>query len=126
MEPIIQKIIADINGSGSERYRYNVIHAVKGPIAFDLHTQMVSLKEEWLDSFSENDKKKSLLVAAIQQTYSKATLKNPEKAPIVPRRRLWLFFYNATHTGPVRTSIPYSQGKKWLKAFKDSGADLII
>ena len=89
--------------------------------------EMVSLQEEWLDSFSETDKKKSLLVAAIQETFSKATLKNPATAPPVPRRRLWLYFYNTTLSDPVRTSVSYSspKAKKWLKAFKDSGEDLV-
>ena len=95
MDAITRRIIADITAGGSERYRYHVIHAVKGLSAFDLPMQMVSLQEEWLDSFSETDKKKTLLIAAIQETFSKATLKNPANAPIVPRR-LWLFFYNTT------------------------------
>jgi len=127
MDLTTRKIIADITASGSDRYRYHVIHAVKGRSAFDLHMNMVSLQEKWLDSFSENDKKKSLLVAAIQETFSKATLKNPATTRSVPRRRLWLYFYNKTLSDPVRTSVSYSspKAKKWLKAFNESGNDLL-
>jgi len=124
LHPKSTEIIQSINdgdGDGSlykDRYKNIVIHAVQGTPAFNLHTHMVPLDESWPNSFSDTYKQYSLLLAVVQTTISKAKV-----LPKVPRRRLFLYFYNTTLSDPVRTSLAYShpKAKKWLRLFQGSG-----
>jgi len=122
--PKAMQIIQSINDGNSsiykDRYHNTVIHAVQGSPAFNLHTHMVSLDQDWLNAFSDTDQNHSLLLAVVQTTVSKAKV-----ATKVPRRRLFLYFYNTTLSGPVRTSLAYShpRAKKWLQLFQGSGVD---
>lgn len=79
---------------------------MQGAPAYNLLTHIVSLDQSWLNSFSELERKNSLLLAVVQTTVSKAKV-----APKVPRRRLLLYFYNTTLSAPVRTSWAYSNPK---------------
>jgi hypothetical protein len=113
---IDKKFIAEILSESSERYPLTIMHAFKGKGAFDLHAKMISLDQDWLTSFSESQKNKSLLLVFIKRTVSKATLKDPSKQPATSVQRLFTVF-DAPGSLPVRSGVGYSSapGKKWLK-----------
>lgn len=116
-----KKFIADVLSESSERYPLSLAYTFKGKQAFDLHAAMISLDEDWLQSISEADKKKSLMVVVIQKTVSKATLKNADKQPPVGRQRL-LVVFDVPGSSPVRSATGYSSahGKKWLKLLEEA------
>jgi hypothetical protein len=118
-----KKLITDINTGANasseelrQRYPTKVIHAFKGKIAFDLHAQMVHLDEEWLEACSDIQRKKSLLFIVKQFTISKATLKNPDKAPSKQIQRIFSILYTPCSETPVRSKL---MGKKWIKMVDD-------
>lgn len=118
LHPTAAHIIQSINdGKESlykDRYVNKVVHAVQGPPAYNLLAHMGSLDQAWLNSFSDAERQNSLLLAVVQTTVSKAKV-----APKVPRRRLFLYFYNTKLSAPVRSSLAYShpRAKKWLQLF---------
>ena len=116
-----KKYINELLDYEKERYPKTLIHASKGREAFDLHSQMVSLDDDWLEKFSEKDKKKSLLLVIIQTTVSKATLKNPEKKPTRSRQRIQVIF-NIPGSSEVRTyyGSSSSNGKKCLELLNEN------
>jgi hypothetical protein len=75
---------------------------------------MIPLEEKWLESISEANKKKALLIVMIQRTVSKAALKNQDKP--AGRQRLMVLL-DVPGSEPVRSATGYSSplGKKWLK-----------
>jgi len=115
-----KKFIADVLSESSERYPLSLAYTFKGKQAFDLHAAMISLDEDWLQSISEADKKKSLMVVVIQKTVSKATLKNADN-PAAGRQRLRVVF-DVPGSSPVRSATGYSSahGKKWLKLLEEA------
>ena len=106
-----KKYISTIIKDASERYPLQIIAAFKGPLAFDLHSKMVSLQKE--------DKKKSCLLIFIQTTVSKATLKNPSIKPAVSKRQI-LIIFDKLRSGYAYTS---SYGKKSLKLIEENKAN---
>ena len=115
-----------IEDESSERYPLELLAAFKGPDAFDLHSEMVSLQDAWLEKFSNEDKKKSLLLVFIQTTVSKATLKNPSLKPASPVRRIKIMF-DIPGSYTVRSGYGYTsaKGKKCLKRIQENkGKDL--
>ena len=110
-----KKFVAEILSESSERYPLTLEYTLKGKQAFDLHTAMIPLEEKWLESISEANKKKALLIVMIQRTVSKAALKNQDKQP-ASRQRLMVLL-DVPGSEPVRSATGYSSplGKKWLK-----------
>ena len=116
-----KKYIDLIIDNASERYPRELLAAFKGPDAFDLHSEMVSLQDEWLEKFSEEDKKKSFLLVFIQTTVSKATLKNPSLKPAVSKKSLDIKF-NIPGSYTVMSGYGYTSphGKKVLKLIQEN------
>ena len=116
-----KKHISTIIKDASERYPLQIIAAFKSPHAFELHSLMVSLQEDWLEKFSEEDKKKSSLLIFIQTTVSKVTLKNPSLKPEVSKKKIIIIF-DIPGSYTVRSGYGYSSsyGKKCLKLIDEN------
>ena len=123
-----KKIIAEIIADAPERYPLTALYAFKGKDAFDLHSKMVSLDEDWLKTFSESNKNKSNMLVLIQTTVSKATLKDSLKKPKTQRQRLLIIFDIPGNNPPVRSGVGYSspKGKKWLKLLDENKGKSIL
>ncbi len=96
-----------------ERYPEHPEWMFKGRRAFDLHSRLVHLIDEWDGLFTEAEKGECALLVTIQRTVSKATLKNPDLAPANPVRRIKLYFYSKEQMVPSGTSYSSKQGLEW-------------
>jgi hypothetical protein len=120
------EIIASHTKDGpEERYPEIPRYAFKGRHAFDLHSKLVSLIDEWDGLFTEAQKENCALLATIQTTVSKATLKNPTVAPVNPRRKIHLYFYSKEQMVPSGTSYSTAQGKQWLELLDAEPGNLL-
>lgn len=121
-----REIIAShtIEGPG-ERYPEAPVYAFKGRHAFDLHSRLVRLIDEWDGLFTEAQKENCALLVTIQTTASKATLKNPMLAPVNPVRRIHLYFYSKEQMVPSGTSYSSAQGKQWLVLLEAEPGNLL-
>jgi len=119
-----KKYIEQIINGASERYPLELLAAFKGPDAFDLHSEMVALQDEWLAKFSEEDKKKSFLLVFVKTVVSKATLKNPSLKPAVSKKLLEIKF-NIPNSYTVMSGYGYTSahGKKALKLLQENKED---
>lgn len=108
-----------------ERYPEHPVYAFKGRRAFDLHSRLVRLVDDWEGRFTEVQKDNCALLVTIQITVSKATLKNPALAPVNPRRNIHLYFYSKEQMVPSGTSYSGAQGKKWLKCLEEEPGNLL-
>jgi hypothetical protein len=96
-----------------ERYPEQPEWMFKGRRAFDLHSRLVHLIDEWDGLFTEAEKDECTLLVTIQRTVSKAVLKNPDLAPANPVRRIKLYFYSKEQMLPSGTSYSSKQGLEW-------------
>ena len=96
-----------------ERYPEHPEWIFKGRRAFDLHSRLVHLIDEWDSLFTEEQKANCALLVTIQTTVSKATLKNPDLTPANPVRRIKLYFYSKEQMVPSGTSYSSKQGLEW-------------
>ncbi len=96
-----------------ERYPEHPEYIFKGRRAFDLHSRLVHLIDEWDGLFTEEEKANCALLVTIQTTVSKATLKNPDLAPVKPIRKIHLYFYSKEQMVPSGTSYSSKQGLEW-------------
>jgi len=126
-----KEILALYTNDPTERYPQEVIHVFRGPTAFNLHAELLFPNQDSRDKYikewgSGNKIKNSFLVVTIMKVNSKAALKNPTKAPAVPRRQLRLHYFS---TGKI--SVPSGAGytspmaKRWLKLIEKSPGDLM-
>ena len=121
-----REIIASRTKDGpEERYPEHPIYVFKGRHAFDLHSKLVHLIDEWDGLFTEAQKEFCGLLVTIQTTVSKAVLKNPALTPVNPRRKLLLYFFSKEHMVPSGTSYSSAQGKKWLKLLEEEPGNLL-
>ena len=121
-----RQIIASHTVQGpNERYPEQPIYAFKGRHAFDLHSKLVRLVDDWDSRFTEAQKGNCALLVTLQTTVSKAVLKNPALAPVNPRRKILLYFYSKEQMVPSGTSYSSAQGKKWLKCLNEEPDNLL-
>lgn len=121
-----RQIIASHTVQGpNERYPEQPIYAFKGRHAFDLHSKLVHLVDEWEGLFTEAQKEFCALLVTLQTTVSKAVLKNPALAPVNPRRKILLYFYSKEQMVPSGTSYSSAQGKEWLKLLEEEPENLL-
>jgi len=114
--------------SPGERYPEQPIYAFKGRHAFDLHSRLVRLVDEWDGMFTEAQKENCALLVTIQTTISKATMKHsalPPERRIHPVRRIKLYFYSKEHMVPSGTSYSSAQGKEWLNLLNEEPGNLL-
>jgi len=101
------EIIASHTKAGpDERYPEQPIYAFKGRHAFDLHSRLVHLIDEWDGLFTEAQKENCALLVTIQ-TISK-------KHAVIPKRKIHLYFYSKEQMVPSGTSFSSAQGKHWV------------
>ena len=116
-----RQVIASHTRHGpNERYPETPMYAFKGRHAFDLHSRLVRLVDEWDSLFTEAEKENCALLVTIQNTVSKAAMKHT--ALLAKRRnpvRIKLYFYSKEQMVPSGTSYSSAQGKQWL-AFLDA------
>ena len=98
-----------------ERYPEHPEYIFKGRRAFDLHSRLVHLIDEWDGLFTEEEKANCALLVTIQTTVSKATLKNPDLAPVNPLRKIHLYFYSKEQMIPSGISYSSKQGQSWIR-----------
>lgn len=121
-----RQIIASHTVQGpNERYPEQPIYAFKGRHAFDLHSRLVRLVDEWEGLFTEAQKEFCALLVTLQTTVSKATLKNPELQPRNSVRRIKLYFYSKEQMVPSGTSYSSAQGREWLKLLNEESGNLL-
>ena len=121
-----REIIASHTKVGpEERYPEVPTHAFKGRHAFDLHSRLVHLVDEWDGLFTEAQKENCALLVTLQTTVSKAVMKNPDLAPVIPRRRILLYFYSKEQMVPSGTSYSTAQGKQWLELLNAEPGNLL-
>ena len=108
-----------------ERYPEIPAYAFKGRHAFDLHSRLVHLVDDWEPSFTEAQKNNCALLVTVRTTVSKATLKNPAVAPVRPRRQILLYFYSKEQMVPSGVSYSSAQGKEWLKLLDEEPGNLL-
>lgn len=108
-----------------ERYPEHPEYIFKGRRAFDLHSRLVHLIDEWDGLFTEEEKANCALLVTIQTTVSKATLKNPDVAPVNPVRKIHLYFYSKEQMVPSGTSYSSKQGQSWIRIL-DAEPDNLI
>ena len=108
-----------------QRYPEQPIYAFKGRHAFDLHSRLVRLIDEWDGLFTESQKDNCILIATIQRTVSKTSLKNPVLTPRVPNRRIKLYFYSKEQMVPSGVRYSTTQGKLWLELLDAEPGNLI-
>jgi len=108
-----------------ERYLEHPEWIFKGRRAFDLHSRLVHLIDEWDGLFTEEQKANCALLVTIQTTVSKATLKNPDLTPANPVRRIKLYFYSKEQMVPSGTSYSSKQGLEW-RTLLDAEPDNLI
>jgi len=121
-----REIIASHTKDGpEERYPEIPRYAFKGRHAFDLHSRLVRLVDEWDGLFTEAQKEFCALLVTIQTTVSKATLKNPNVEPVIPRRKIHLYFYSKEQMVPSGTSYSSAQGQKWLELLDAEPGNLL-
>jgi hypothetical protein len=108
-----------------ERYPEHPEYIFKGRRAFDLHSRLVHLIDEWDGLFTEEQKANCALLVTIQTTVSKATMKNPDLAPANPVRRIHLYFYSKEQMVPSGTSYSSKQGLEW-RSLLDAEPDNLI
>ena len=122
-----REIIAShtIEGPG-ERYPEAPVYAFKGRHAFDLHSRLVRLIDEWDGLFTEAQKENCALLVTIQTTVSKAAMKH--SALLAERRnriRIKLYFYSKEQMVPSGTSYSSAQGKQWLTLLEAEPGNLL-
>ena len=122
-----REIIAShtIEGPG-ERYPEQPVYAFKGRNAFDLHSRLVRLIDEWDGLFTEAQKEYCALLVTIQTTVSKAAMKHT--ALLTERRncvRIKLYFYSKEQMVPSGTSYSSAQGKQWLTLLEAEPGNLL-
>jgi len=101
------QVIASHTRHGTdERYPETPIYAFKGRHAFDLHSRLVRLVDEWDGLFTEAEKENCALLVTIQ-TISK-------KHAVIPKRKIHLYFYSKEQMVPSGTSYSSAQGKQWV------------
>jgi hypothetical protein len=108
-----------------ERYPEHPEYIFKGRRAFDLHSRLVHLIDEWDGLFTEEEKANCALLVTIQTTVSKATLKNPDLAPVKTVRKIHLYFYSKEQMVPSGTSYSSKQGKSWISILNAEPDNLI-
>ena len=108
-----------------ERYPEFPEYIFKGRRAFDLHSRLVHLIDEWDGLFTEEEKEVCALLVTIQRTMSKASLKNPALAQVNPVRRIKLYFYSKEQMVPSGTSYSSKQGLEW-RTLLDAEPDNLI
>ena len=108
-----------------ERYPEHPAYIFKGRRAFDLHLRLVSLIDEFEESYTEEDKAACALLVTIQTTVSKASLKNPNAAPLIPNTRIHLYFYSRNGQPMVPSRIEPSK-KRWALRILDAEPDNLI
>jgi len=111
-----QVIASHTRGGPDERYPEEPAYAFKGRHAFDLHSKLVRLIDEWDSLFTEAQKDNCALLVTIQ-SISKAT--SGATRPRNPVRCIKLYFYSKEQMVPSGTSYSSAQGKEWL-AFLDA------
>ena len=102
-----------------EQYPERPAYIFKGRGAFDLHLKLVHLVDNFEESYTEKDKRQCLLLVTIQTTVSKAALKNPNAAPLIPNRHINLYFYSRNGQPMVSSRIKPSK-KKWALRILDA------
>ena len=126
LTPRDREIIASHTKVGpEERYSEIPTHVFKGRHAFDLHSRLVRLIDEWDGLFTEAQKENCALLATLQTTVSKAVMKNPDLAPVIPRRKIHLYFYSKEQMVPSGTSYSSAQGKVWLELLNAEPGNLL-
>jgi hypothetical protein len=114
LTPRDREVIAlHTRGGPEERYPEKPAYAFKGRHAFDLHSKLVRLVDEWDSLFTEAQKENCALLVTIQTTISKATM-NTGARPKNPVRCIKLYFYSKEQMVPSGTSYSSAQGKQWL------------
>jgi len=114
LTPRDREVIALHTRNGAnERYPEQPAYAFKGRHAFDLHSKLVRLVDEWDSLFTEAQKENCALLVTIQTTISKATM-NTGARPRNPVRCIKLYFYSKEQMVPSGTSYSSAQGKQWL------------
>lgn len=122
------EIIASHTKAGpDEHYPEAPIYAFKGRHAFDLHSRLVRLIDEWDGLFTEAQKECCALLVTIQITVSKAAMKHSallaeRKNPV---RRIKLYFYSKEQMVPSGTSYSSAQGKVWLELLNAEPGNLL-
>uniref|UniRef100_A0A6C0KQT3 Uncharacterized protein n=1 Tax=viral metagenome TaxID=1070528 RepID=A0A6C0KQT3_9ZZZZ len=109
----------------TERYPEVPIYVFKGLHAFQLHSRMVHLVDDWEGRFTETEKEKCMLLVTLQTTISKAALAHPERIPVNPRRRILLYFYSKEEVVPSAVSYTSTKGKKWRRMLEDEPNNLL-
>jgi hypothetical protein len=122
----LEQIGIDLHTVGGPENRYPEFprYLFRGTQAFDLHNKLVSLGENFKQSFIEEEKVTCFLIVSIQTTVSKAALKNPNAAPLIPNTRVKTFFYSKGHQ-PVTSRIEPSK-KKWALRILDAEPNNLI
>jgi len=108
-----------------ERYPEHPEYIFKGRRAFDLHSRLVHLIDEWDGLFTEEEKANCALLVTIQTTVSKATVKNPDLEPVKPVKKIHLYFYSKEQMVPSGTSYSSKQGQSWISML-DAEPDNLI
>lgn len=109
----------------NERYQEVSKYVFKGRQSFDLHSRLVSIRDDWLESITDDMKNECFLLVTIQTTISKAVLKNPYLMPKTPQQRIKLYFNCNNITIPSSRSYTGSDGKKWLKILFEESNNLL-
>lgn len=121
-----RKVIAFHTKEGpGERYPEQPLYAFKGRHAYNLHSRLVHLIDEWDGLFTEAQKESCALLATIQTTVSKVTMKHRAAAPVFPRRKILLYFYSKEQMVPSGTSYSSQQGKLWLELLDAEPGNLL-
>ncbi len=103
----------------TERYPRTLLHVFKGENAFRIHSEMASLKTEWLEQVSEAQKKTSFMIVMIQETISKAIISGKQKQT-KPRKKILIDFYIQGSDTILSKSSCSAKDKKWLKIMEEN------
>lgn len=105
----------------SVRYPLSILHIFKGEQAFHFHSEMVSLKEEFLERVSDSEKKSSFMVIKLQETISNEILSGKKSQPVISRKRILIDFY-IDGSDTIRSGSAYNSanGEKWRKIMNDN------
>jgi hypothetical protein len=114
-----------INHPNKERYPQVAIYVSKGQFAFNLHSRLISLSNDWLESFTEAEKEECFLLVTVMITISKAVQKNPDLIPKSPRRKIRLYFNIKDQVIPSSESFTSNRGQKLFKILSDEPNNLL-
>ena len=117
-------IASHTRGGPDERYPEQPTYAFKGRHAFDLHSKLVRLVDEWEALFTEAQKENCALLVTIQTTVSKATM-NTNAPQVNPLRKIKLYFYSKEQMVPSGTAYSSAQGKLWLSLLDAEPGNLL-